>query len=236
MPIAGKENQSEVKCSPNLSRLHQKKKVFVLHLRTFCSQVLIKESIIPKMSGLKTPQKMGDICSRFLGQLSDIWTWLLHKSFQKVSRTKVQSGRKEEEKEKKKQGDLVDGKVKQEDWAKGVLGMWGGPSVWERADSPQGACRPPDERSLRKWFKSMDWSLYLCGFGFNLDSCLPASPLHSKCLVIVHSGDSRPHPGLCQAVLNLVLSDWPKALALEILPGLWAWMTCWGFLFNGDIT
>lgn len=103
---------------------------------------------------------MGDICSRFLGQLSDIWTWLLHKSFQKSFQVPGQKFRVEGKK-KKKQGDLVDGKVKQEDWAKGVLGMWGGPSVWERADSPQGVW---DHQKKGAWQNGLRVWIDLCIF------------------------------------------------------------------------
>lgn len=165
---------------------------------------------------------MGDICSRFLGQLSDIWTWLLHKSFQKSFQVPGQKFRVEEKKTARWPcgWESQTGRL-----GKGSARHVRGPFSLGESRQPSRSMGPPEERSLTKWFKSMDWSLYLCGF---------ASPPHSKCLGIVHTGDSRPHPSLCQAVLNLVLSDWPKALALEILPGLWAWMTCWVFLFNGD--
>lgn len=46
-----------MKGSPNLTRLHQKKSFYFTLENILFSQVFIKESIIPKMPGLKAPQK-----------------------------------------------------------------------------------------------------------------------------------------------------------------------------------
>lgn len=77
MPTAEKDNKSVRKeMQPKSEQVTQKfKTVFIFsNLRIFFSQVFIEES---KMSRFKPPQKMGDISSRFLGQLSDIRTWVI---------------------------------------------------------------------------------------------------------------------------------------------------------------